>query len=105
MYITFANLILSRKWLMSSADVLSYLIISLSNVTQVSSFQEKVGEGGTVHITKTIFSGDGSVRREMRFRTQSADSRVTQGTLGTHRWAESDCDELFSSLMSVLMMF
>lgn len=40
--------------------------------------EEQVGEGGTVHITKTIFSGDGSVRREMRFRTQSADSRVTQ---------------------------
>ena len=37
--------------------------------------QEQIGEGGTVHITKTIIGGDGSVRREMRFRTQS-DSRV-----------------------------
>ena len=44
----------------------------------LSSPQEQVGEGGTVHITKTTISGDGSVRREMRFRTQSADSRVTQ---------------------------
>ena len=34
--------------------------------------QEQIGEGGTVHITKTIIAGDGSVRREMRFRTQSA---------------------------------
>ena len=34
--------------------------------------QEQIGEGGTVHITKTIIGGDGSVRREMRFRTQSA---------------------------------
>lgn len=42
--------------------------------------EEQVGEGGTVHITKTTISGDGSVRREMRFRTQSADSRVTQAT-------------------------
>jgi len=37
--------------------------------------EEQIGEGGTVHITKTIIGGDGSVRREMRFRTQS-DSRV-----------------------------
>ena len=34
--------------------------------------EEHDGEGGTVHITKTIIGGDGRVRREMRFRTQSA---------------------------------
>jgi len=37
--------------------------------------EEQIGEGGTVHITKTIIGGDGSVRREIRFRAQS-DSRV-----------------------------
>ena len=42
-----------------------------------------------MHITKTTISGDGSVRREMRFRTQSADSRVTQAT---QRWV--GCDEI-----------
>ena len=40
-----------------------------------------------MHITKTTISGDGSVRREMRFRTQSADSRVTQAT---QRWVGGD---------------
>jgi hypothetical protein len=30
------------------------------------------GDGGTVHITKTMIGEDGSVRREMRFRTPSA---------------------------------
>ena len=30
------------------------------------------GDGGTVHITRTVIGGDGSVRREMRFRTPSA---------------------------------
>jgi len=29
------------------------------------------GEGGTVHITKTVIGGDGSVRTEMRFRSPS----------------------------------
>ena len=48
-----------------------------------------------MHITKTIVSGDGSVRREMRFRTQS-DSRVSArsrpGAERTqHRWL-SYCD-------------
>jgi len=37
-----------------------------------SSTTERTGEGGTVHITKTVIGGDGSVRREMRFRTPSA---------------------------------
>jgi len=32
----------------------------------------KSGDGGTVHITRTVIGGDGSVRREMRFRTPSA---------------------------------
>jgi len=36
------------------------------------------GDGGTVHITRTVIGGDGSVRREMRFRTPSA-SRVDDG--------------------------
>merc|ERR1711892_295187 len=31
----------------------------------------KSGEGGTVHITKTVVGGDGSVRTEMRFRSPS----------------------------------
>ena len=53
-------------------------IIIIKVILTLSSFQEQVGEGGTVHITKTTISGDGSARREMRFRTQSADSRVTQ---------------------------
>lgn len=30
------------------------------------------GDGGTVHITRTVIGGDGSVRREMRFRTPSS---------------------------------
>ena len=37
-----------------------------------SSTTERTGEGGTVHITKTVIDGDGSIRREMRFRTPSA---------------------------------
>jgi hypothetical protein len=36
------------------------------------------GDGGTVHITRTVIGGDGSVRREMRFRTPSV-SRVEDG--------------------------
>ena len=40
-----------------------------------TTYEEHDGDGGTVHITKTIIGGDGRVRREMRFRTQSA-SRV-----------------------------
>jgi len=32
----------------------------------------KTGDGGTVHITRTVIGGDGSVRREMRFRTPSS---------------------------------
>ena len=31
----------------------------------------QTGDGGTVHITRTVIGGDGSVRREMRFRTPS----------------------------------
>eukprot|EP00090_Calanus_glacialis_P001206 TRINITY_DN10836_c0_g1_i3.p1 TRINITY_DN10836_c0_g1~~TRINITY_DN10836_c0_g1_i3.p1 ORF type:complete len:295 (-),score=80.78 TRINITY_DN10836_c0_g1_i3:30-914(-) len=37
-----------------------------------TTYEERNGDGGTVHITKTIIGGDGKVRREMRFRTQSA---------------------------------
>ena len=40
------------------------------------SVETKTGEDGTVHITKTIIGGDGSVRREIRFRAQS-DSRLS----------------------------
>jgi len=37
-----------------------------------TTYEERNGDGGTVHITKTIIGGDGKVRREMRFRTHSA---------------------------------
>jgi len=37
-----------------------------------SSTEHRSGDGGTVHITKTVIGEDGSVRREMRFRTPSA---------------------------------
>ena len=30
------------------------------------------GNGNTIHITRTVIGGDGSVRREMRFRTPAA---------------------------------
>ena len=36
------------------------------------------GNGSTIHITRTVIGGDGSVRREMRFRTPNAEpSRPT----------------------------
>jgi len=37
-----------------------------------TTYDEKAVAGGAVTITKTIVGGDGRVRREMRFRTQSA---------------------------------
>ena len=37
-----------------------------------TSTTQRTGDGGTVHITKTVIGEDGSVRREMRFRTPSA---------------------------------
>jgi len=43
--------------------------------TSSSSTTFLTGDGGTVHITRTVIGGDGSVRREMRFRTPST-SRV-----------------------------
>eukprot|EP00090_Calanus_glacialis_P004419 TRINITY_DN13297_c0_g1_i3.p1 TRINITY_DN13297_c0_g1~~TRINITY_DN13297_c0_g1_i3.p1 ORF type:complete len:422 (+),score=95.72 TRINITY_DN13297_c0_g1_i3:576-1841(+) len=46
--------------------------------TSSSSTTFLTGDGGTVHITRTVIGGDGSVRREMRFRTPSA-SRVEEG--------------------------
>jgi len=36
-----------------------------------SSTTQRTGDGGTVHITKTVIGEDGSIRREMRFRTPS----------------------------------
>lgn len=38
--------------------------------TSTTTYQS--GDGGTVHITRTVIGGDGSVRREMRFRTPSS---------------------------------
>merc|ERR1711997_1007575 len=49
--------------------------------------EEQIGEGGTVHITKTIIGGDGSVRREMRFRTQSA-SRAEERSRSKEKWID-----------------
>jgi len=44
----------------------------LPSGTSSSSTTFLTGDGGTVHITRTVIGGDGSVRREMRFRTPSA---------------------------------
>jgi len=41
-----------------------------------SSTTQRTGEGGTVHITKTVIGEDGSIRREMRFRTPSTSRRA-----------------------------
>merc|ERR1719322_2151641 len=46
--------------------------------TTTCSTSFKTGDGGTVHITRTVIGGDGSVRREMRFRTPST-SRAEEG--------------------------
>ena len=46
--------------------------------TSTCSTTFRTGEGGTVHITRTLVTGDGSVRREMRFRTPSS-SRAGAG--------------------------
>jgi len=50
----------------------------LPSKTCTSSTTYKTGEGGTVHITKTVIGEDGRVTREMRFRTPSA-SREKEG--------------------------
>jgi len=42
---------------------------STTGVTTETSY--KTGDGGTVHITKTVIGSDGSVSREFRFRSQS----------------------------------
>jgi len=39
--------------------------------TSNSSTTERTGDDGTVHITRTVIGEDGSIRREMRFRTPS----------------------------------
>ena len=39
----------------------------------------QTGDGGTVQITRTVIGGDGSVRREMRFRTPSVPGRAGEG--------------------------
>lgn len=49
----------------------------ISSNTCRSSTTFKTGEDGTVHITKTVVGEDGSVMREMRFRTPS-ESRVQE---------------------------
>ena len=41
-----------------------------------ASTTQRTGEGGTVHITKTVVGEDGSIRREMRFRTPSTSRRA-----------------------------
>lgn len=45
------------------------------------------GDGNTIHITRTVIGGDGSVRREMRFRTpqEEASSRPTARVTPTSR--------------------
>jgi len=48
--------------------------------TQTTTFS--TGNGGTVHITRTVIGGDGSVRREMRFRTPTADDHSTAASNG-----------------------
>ena len=48
-------------------------ILDAGSSTSTTTYQS--GDGGTVHITRTVIGGDGSVRREMRFRTPSS-SRV-----------------------------
>ena len=48
--------------------------------TTTCSTSFKTGDGGTVHITRTVIGGDGSVRREMRFRTPSASRAPPPGT-------------------------
>jgi len=46
---------------------------------RTSSTTYQTGDGGTVHITRTVIGGDGSVRREMRFRTPSASRMMDDG--------------------------
>ena len=48
--------------------------------TQTTTFS--TGNGGTVHITRTVIGGDGSVRREMRFRTPTADDHSSAASNG-----------------------
>jgi len=45
-------------------------ILDAGSSTSTTTYQS--GDGGTVHITRTVIGGDGSVRREMRFRTPSS---------------------------------
>jgi len=51
-------------------------ILDAGSSTSTTTYQS--GDGGTVHITRTVIGGDGSVRREMRFRTPSS-SRAEDG--------------------------
>ena len=43
------------------------------------------GNGNTIHITRTVIGGDGSVRREMRFRTPAAPSNAEPNLRPTAR--------------------
>jgi len=48
--------------------------------TQTTTFS--TGNGGTVHITRTVVGGDGSVRREMRFRTPTSEDHNAAASNG-----------------------
>ena len=51
-------------------------VLDAGSSTSTTTYQS--GDGGTVHITRTVIGGDGSVRREMRFRTPSS-TRAEEG--------------------------
>ena len=57
--------------------------------TTTCSTSFKTGDGGTVHITRTVIGGDGSVRREMRFRTPSASRGQKPGEQEQERGRQS----------------
>ena len=61
----------------------SYIIFQIAGNgvrTQTTTFS--TGNGGTVHITRTVIGGDGSVRREMRFRTPTSEDHAATANDG-----------------------
>ena len=56
----------------------------MDNSPGVSTTTFTTNDGNTVHITRTVIGDDGSVRREMRFRTPNSDERKA------HRKASAD---------------
>ena len=61
----------------------SYIIFQIAGNgvrTQTTTFS--TGNGGTVHITRTVIGGDGSVRREMRFRTPTSEDHAAAANDG-----------------------